>query len=132
MHDHRSKVYIQEPANPHLYLSPILQTRYNDWSILHWRAVAPIVLYHEIDSQTQFPTAMSRHSLTKRPVHNLRIINYTRDIVPSAHEPLVLSWLAVDILGEDLHHVLLRICCLLVAAMPVLWNIECTVVVEQS
>jgi hypothetical protein len=84
--------------------SPILQTRHNNRSILHRRTISPIILHHEVDGQTQFPTPLPTR-LTKRARHDLGIVNDTRRVIPSAHEALVLAWLAINVLCENLHHI---------------------------
>lgn len=113
-------------------LSTILQAGDDDRPVLHRRTVSAIVLHHEINRQTQLATAMSRDSLTKRPVDDLRIVDDTSDVVSSTHQPLVFSRLSVHVLRENLHHVFLRVAGLVIAAVSVLWYVESTVVVKES
>src|SRR5690242_4934771 len=121
---------IQKSARLPYHLPAVLQTRYNDWSILHWCTVAAVVLHHKVHRQTQFPASMPRHCLPERAVDNLRVVDDARNVVSAAHQTLVLARLPVDILGEDLHHVLLSIGRLVVAAMAVLWYVQRTVVMQ--
>ena len=126
----KKQTALADISDYHAALPTVLQTRYNDWPILHWRTVATIVLHHEVHRQTQFSTSMPWHCLAKCAIDNLRVVDDASNIVSAAHKAPVLARLTVHVLSKDLHHILLGIRRLVVAAMAVLWYIQRPIVVQ--
>jgi len=112
-------------------LPSIFQAGHNNRTILHRSRISTFILHHEIDRQAELSAAMSRNSLAERAIHDLRIVDYARSIVPPAHKPLILPSCAVDVLGKDLHHVLFGVGRRVRATMAILRNIQGPIVVQE-
>lgn len=90
-----------------------------------------IALHHEIDRQAQLAAADAHVRTAVCALDNFRIVGDDGDVIAATHELLGFARAAVGLLSEDLHHVLLGVGELVRAAVPVGWDVERLVIVQQ-
>ena len=114
------------PSSP-----PIVQARDNHRPVLPHAPIRRLPLHHKVRCEAQLPPSVPHVRPAVRPLHDLRVIRHDGDVIPLAHETLVLARAAVGFVGEDLHHVLLGVRGLVGGAVAVGGDVELLVVVEE-
>jgi hypothetical protein len=92
-----------------ILLSTILQTRHNNRTKLDHIPIRALALHQKVCRKTQFSSTSLHIGTSKGPIDNFRIIRHHRNVVASSHEFPIIPWLTRNVVGEDLHHILLRV-----------------------
>lgn len=113
-----------------------VEARDDDRTVLDGAAVATITLNHKVDGETEFAlltlSLTRKGHLTKSALNEIRIKSDTSDIIPPTHETLELTRLRINILTENLHHILLRIRGGMGTSVTVLRDVEGFVGVQET